>query len=99
MVAVSSRVPGSPYNALNFRGEVFAGWYRFGYPAVYWTLNPLEGRSPYCWHIAGGDGVVLEREQDVQPTHKQDHYFQLVRAHPVAKAIFYERVISNFREV
>ena len=48
VVAVSARTVGSPYNAINYRRQMFAGWAHFGSPCVFFTINPLETRSPFC---------------------------------------------------
>lgn len=99
VVSVSARVKGSPFNSLAHRNAVFAGWYWFGYTSVFYTLNPLETRSPYCWAIAGADDVPLRPKPGPDPPPKEWEFIKRVRGHPVAAAVFYETVITTFREV
>ena len=103
VVAVSARVPGSPYHSLSFRNDVFAGWYRFGYFSVFYTLNPLETRSPYCWALTGANGLSLERpifEGEASPSSPSEwEMIQRVRQHPVAQAVFFVTVVRTFRRL
>ena len=55
VTAVAARVPGSHYSAKHFRAVVFAGLTHFGGIAIFFTINPLETRSPFCWSLAGAD--------------------------------------------
>ncbi len=35
VVGVSARTVGSPYNAINYRRQMFAGWAHFGAPCIF----------------------------------------------------------------
>lgn len=108
---MSARVPGSPYNAHGFMADVLAGWHRFGYYGIFFTLNPLETTSPYCWKIAGGGDVdmaeLLPDEMSTLPgalkraefSKSAIYYIRLVKRHPVASAIYFQTVVDTFREV
>ena len=54
-LAASARAIGSPYNANNYRRHMFAGWAHFGVPCAFFTRNPLETRSPFCWKLCNAD--------------------------------------------
>ena len=97
---MSCRVAGSPYSSLSFKSDVFAGWHRFGYFCIFFTINPLETQSPYCWALAGADGSQLSRLQeglDIK-NFKSEMFLKVIR-HPVASAVFYDKVIRTFKGV
>ena len=99
--AVASRTPGSPYNAMIFRRHLFAASIHFGAPAVFFTLNPLETRSPFCWKLAGAGNDLHHyplRGSDA-PEIDDWEMIQLIRKRPIAQAIFFREVISAFLEV
>ena len=99
--AVASRTPGSPYNAMVFRRHLFAGSVHFGAPAVFFTINPLETRSPFCWKLAGGENELYHYPLPGSNPPEIDDWemIQLVRKRPMAQAIFFREVISAFLEV
>ena len=47
VVAVSAKTIGSPYNDINYRRQMFGDSAYFRAPCVFFTLNPLENRSPF----------------------------------------------------
>ena len=51
VLAVSARTIGAPYNAINYRRQMFAGWAHFASPCVFFTINPLEYSSETHWNI------------------------------------------------
>ena len=99
--AVTSRTPGSPYNAMVFRRHLFAGSVHFGAPTVFFTINPLETRSPFCWKLAGGENELYHYPLPGSNPPEIDDWkmIQLVRKRPMAQAIFFREVISAFLEV
>ena len=99
VVAVSARVPGSPFNALSFKSKILAGWYRFGYYCVFYTLNPLETQSPFCWALMGVDGNIIKEIQQADMHDKRWEVIKQVRKHPVAQAEFFRIVTETFLKV
>ena len=99
VVAVSARVPGSPFNALNFKSRILAGWYRYGYYCIFWTLNPLETQSPFCWALLGVDGATITEIQQADMQDKRWEMIKRVRQHPVAQAEFFRIVMETFFKV
>ena len=103
VVAVSARTIGSPYNAITYRRQMFAGWSHFGAPFVFFTINPLETRSPFCWKLCGAN-IQLQRYPnpgESQPTMLSNDFemIKLVRSNPVAQAIFFRIVLKLFRKI
>ena len=100
--AVAARTPGSPYNAMAFRRHLFAASVHFGSPAVFFTINPLESRSPFCWKLAGAENELRYFPLPGQPALPETDdwaMIQLVRKRPIAQAIFFREVIESFLEV
>jgi len=52
VAAVSARTIGSPYNAINYRRQMFARLAHFGAPCVFLTIKPLETRSSFVGNYA-----------------------------------------------
>ena len=94
VVAVSARTIGSPYNAINYRRQMFAGWAHFGAPCVFFTINPLETRSPFCWKLCNADFNLQHYPNlgEAKPVMPNDfEMIKLVRANPVARATFFRK--------
>jgi hypothetical protein len=45
----------SPYNAIYYRRQIFARWAHSGAPFVFFTINPQEIRSSFCWKLCNAD--------------------------------------------
>ena len=102
LVAVASRTPGSALASMRLRRRTFAGWGHFGMYTIFFTINKLETRSPYCWRLAGcADALWKYPAADATsvPPNKDMEMINLVRAHPVAQNTFFEIGIKTFREV
>ena len=102
VVAVSARTVGSPYNAINYRRQMFAGWAHFGSPCVFFTINPLETRSPFCWKLCNADFTLQHYPNlgEAKPVMPNDfEMIKLVRSNPVAQAKFFRIILKLFRKI
>jgi hypothetical protein len=78
---------------------MFEGWVHFGAPSVFLTINPLETRSPFCWKLCNDDFNLrhypnLGEAKLVMPINVE--IIKLVRANPVAQAIFFRIIFKLF---
>ena len=102
VVAVESRTSGSVLASMKLRRKTFAGWGHFGIYSIFFTINKLETRSPYCWRLAGCDDPLWKYPAPGStsvPPNKDMAMINLVRAHPVAQNAFFEIGVNTFREV
>ena len=102
VIAVSARTIGSPYNAIFYRRQLFAGWAHFGAICVFFTLNPLETRNPFCWHLCNGNFILhrYPNPGEMKPVMPDDfEMIKLVRANPVAQALFFRTILETFRNI
>jgi hypothetical protein len=102
VVAISAGTLGSPYNAINYRRQIFVGWAHFGAPCVFLTISPLETRSPFCWTLCNADFNVqyypnLGKAKSVMPNDFE--MIKLVRANSVAQALFFRIISKLFRTI
>jgi hypothetical protein len=100
VVAVSTRTVGSPYNAINYRRKMFAIWAHFGTPCNFFTINPLETRSPFYWKLCNADFNLLHYPNFGKAKHVMPNDLEMiksVRANPVAQPIFFRSILKLYR--
>ena len=93
---------GSPYNAINYKRQMFGGWAHFGAPFVFLTINPLENRSPFCCKLCNADFNVQHYSNSGEAkliTPYEFEMIKLVRANLVAQAIFFRIILKLFRKI
>jgi hypothetical protein len=74
----------------------------FGAPCVFLTISPLETRSLFCWKLCNADFNLqhypnLGEAKLVMPNDFET--IKLVRANPVAQAIFFGIILKLFRTI
>jgi len=90
LLQFSAQTAGSPYNAINYRRQMFAKWAHFGTPCVFFTRIPLETRSPFCWKLCNADFRPQHYPNPIDSKLVMPNDFEmikLVRANIVAQAI------------
>ena len=78
---------------------MFAGWANFGAPCVFFIINPLETRSPFCWKFYDADFNLqhnpnLGEDKSILPNDFE--IIKLVRANHVSQAIFFIIILKLF---
>ena len=78
VVAVSTRTIVSPYNAINYRRQMFARWAHFGALCVIFTINPLDSRSPFCWNLCNADFNLQHYSNLGEAKHVMPNDFEMI---------------------
>ena len=69
---------------------------------MFFTINPLETRSPFCWKLCNADFNLQHYPNlgEAKPVMPNDfEMIKLVRANPVAQAIFFRIILKLFRTI
>ena len=78
-------------NVINYRRQMFVGYAHFGAPWVFFTINPLEIRSPFCWKLCYVDFSPQHYPNPGEYKLVMRNGFEMIKcvqAKPFAQAIF-----------
>jgi hypothetical protein len=76
---------------------MFVGWAHFGAPCVFFSITPLETRSPSCWKSCNADFSPQHYlyPGESKPVIPNDFkMIKLVRANPIVQAIFFRIIVK-----